>query len=66
MIYRVEEDKVSRRRIIWLLPLSIPSVNSTPATHRETERERKLVTGEEEERVSEELNHTTARMPGPL
>jgi hypothetical protein len=50
----------------WLLPLSIPSVNSTPTTHRKTEKERNLATREEEERVSEELNHTTARMPGPL
>jgi hypothetical protein len=50
--------------MIWLLPLSIPSVKSTPATHRKTEKESKLADkrrGGEGERGAKSYDGKNAR-----
>jgi hypothetical protein len=57
--------------MIWLLPLPLPLSPVSKLDRQHTGRLRKrdnLLMGEEEGKggVGEELNHTTARNPGPL
>ncbi len=49
-----------------LPPLSPIPTYARPATHRKTEKEKHLLTGERKVGGGEETKYTTARKPGPL
>ncbi len=61
------EDQASSRRMIGLLPhsLPLPVVYARPEAHRKSGKERQLADGIVVEDGGEELNFTAARTPGP-